>query len=46
MEEREGRIGYWISGAAHVALILWALLGGVLFRPSPRFPSAPQKSRQ
>ncbi|SNT76599.1 hypothetical protein [Paracoccus seriniphilus] len=38
MEEREGRIGYWISGAAHVALILWALLGGVLFRPQPSVP--------
>ncbi|WP_405402893.1 protein TolA [Paracoccus sp. Ld10] len=35
MGEREGRIGYWISGVAHGSLILWAILGGALFRPQP-----------
>src|SRR5699024_9345839 len=30
--------GWWISGIAHAALILWALLGGVLFRPQPSQP--------
>lgn len=38
MEERAGRIGYWISGIAHLALILWAILGGALFRPQPSAP--------
>lgn len=36
--EREDRIGAWVSGIAHVALILWLLLGGVLFRASDREP--------
>ena len=35
MDEREGRIGYWVSGVAHGSLILWAILGGALFRPQP-----------
>ncbi|MFN4061641.1 MAG: protein TolA [Paracoccus hibiscisoli] len=35
MEDREGRTGYWISGVAHGSLILWAILGGALFRPQP-----------
>ncbi|MFC0199692.1 protein TolA, partial [Paracoccus rhizosphaerae] len=38
MDEREGRIGYWISGVAHGSLILWAVLGGALFRPQPSPP--------
>ncbi|RNF33097.1 protein TolA, partial [Paracoccus methylarcula] len=38
MSDREERIGWWISGVAHAALILWALLGGVLFRPQPSQP--------
>lgn len=33
MSEREERIGRWVSGVAHGALILWAVLGGALFRP-------------
>lgn len=35
MDEREGRIGYWVSGVAHGSLILWAIMGGALFRPQP-----------
>ncbi len=31
MDEREGRIGYWVSGVAHGSLILWAILGGALY---------------
>lgn len=38
MEDRDRRIGYWVSGIAHLALILWALLGGVLLRPQPATP--------
>ena len=38
MEDREGRIGWWVSGSAHGALILWAILGGVFFRPQPSTP--------
>ncbi|MCF3972890.1 protein TolA [Paracoccus salsus] len=38
MQDRDRRIGYWISGAAHLALILWAVLGGVLLRPQPSTP--------
>ena len=38
MEERDGHIGYWVSGIAHLALILWAILGGALFRPQPSMP--------
>lgn len=38
MQDRERRIGYWVSGVAHLALILWALLGGVLLRPQPSTP--------
>ncbi|MBM3603679.1 MAG: hypothetical protein FJX25_02750 [Alphaproteobacteria bacterium] len=38
MDDREGRIGYWISGIAHGSLILWAILGGALFRPQPGPP--------
>ena len=30
MDEREGRIGYWVSGVAHGSLILWAILLGIL----------------
>ena len=36
--EREDRIGAWVSGLAHGALILWALLAGALFRPSAPLP--------
>ena len=36
-EARERRIGAWISGAAHAALIGWVAVGGALFRP----PQAP-----
>ncbi|HRO15979.1 MAG TPA: protein TolA, partial [Paracoccus sp. (in: a-proteobacteria)] len=32
---REARIGAWISGAVHAALIGWLALGGALFRPQP-----------
>lgn len=35
MSDGYKRIGQWVSGVAHLALILWALLGGVLFRPQP-----------
>ena len=38
MEDREDRIGWWVSGSAHTALILWAILGGVFFRPQPSTP--------
>ena len=38
MEDREGRIGWWVSGSAHGALILWAILGGAFFRPQPSTP--------
>ncbi|WP_295045262.1 protein TolA [uncultured Paracoccus sp.] len=38
MDDREGRIGWWISGSAHTALILWAILGGVFLRPQPSTP--------
>ncbi|MDB2552696.1 protein TolA, partial [Paracoccus sp. (in: a-proteobacteria)] len=37
-DDRESRIGWWISGGAHAALILWAVLGGVFFRPQPSTP--------
>lgn len=43
MEGRAGRIGYWVSGIAHLALILWALLAGVLLRPQP--PALVQTAR-
>ena len=33
--ERDERIGWWISGIAHGCVILWAILGGMLFRPQP-----------
>ncbi len=29
------RIGLYVSGGAHLALILWALLGGIFFTPEP-----------
>ncbi len=38
MDDRESRVGWWVSGGAHVALILWAILGGVFFRPQPSVP--------
>lgn len=38
MQDREGRIGYWVSGVAHGSLILWAILGGALFRPQDNPP--------
>ena len=38
MEDRDGRIGWWVSGSAHGALILWAILGGVFLRPQPSTP--------
>ncbi|MCY1126984.1 hypothetical protein OU426_08965 [Frigidibacter sp. RF13] len=34
-EDRAMRIGLYVSGAAHLALILWALLGGIFFTPEP-----------
>lgn len=33
--DRESRSGWWISGTAHTGLILWAVLGGFIFRPQP-----------
>ena len=36
--EREDRIGAWVSGLAHGALILWALLAGALFRANDPLP--------
>ena len=36
-EARERRIGAWVSGVAHAALIGWVAVGGALFRP----PQAP-----
>ena len=36
--EREDRIGAWVSGVAHGALILWALLAGALFRANDPLP--------
>ncbi|MFD2814258.1 hypothetical protein ACFSYD_06740 [Paracoccus aerius] len=44
MEDREGRIGWWVSGSAHGALILWAILGGVFLRPQPSAPCARPRS--
>jgi hypothetical protein len=38
MDDRESRMGYWVSGVAHTALILWAIVGGALFRPQPSTP--------
>ncbi|MGP9805867.1 protein TolA [Paracoccus sp. NSM] len=38
MSEREERIGRWVSGVAHGSLILWAVLGGALFRPQTMPP--------
>ncbi|RJE80636.1 hypothetical protein [Paracoccus sp. JM45] len=43
MDDRESRTGYWVSGVAHTALILWAIVGGALFRPQP---SPPVRSTQ
>ena len=43
MDDRESRNGYWVSGVAHTALILWAIVGGALFRPQP---SPPVRSTQ
>ena len=37
-ETRERRIGVWVSGVAHGALILWVALGGALFR-APQAPA-------
>lgn len=34
-EDRALRIGLYVSGGAHLALILWALLGGIFFTPEP-----------
>ena len=36
--EREDRIGAWVSGVAHGAVILWALLAGALFRAGEQEP--------
>ena len=30
--DRPQRIGSWVSGAAHGAVLLWAVLGGAVFR--------------
>lgn len=38
--DRAERIGIIVSGAAHGALILWALLGGIFFTPDPAPPVA------
>lgn len=34
-EDRTLRVGLYVSGGAHLALILWALLGGIFFTPEP-----------
>jgi hypothetical protein len=34
-EDRALRIGLYVSGGAHLALILWALMGGIFFTPDP-----------
>ena len=34
-EDRSLRVGLYVSGGAHLALILWALLGGIFFTPEP-----------
>lgn len=39
-QDRAERIGLIVSGAAHGALILWALLGGIFFTPDPTPPVA------
>ena len=39
-QDRAERIGFIVSGAAHGALILWALLGGIFFTPEPNPPVA------
>lgn len=36
--EREERIGAWVSGVAHGAVILWAALAGALFSASEQDP--------
>ncbi|MTH36444.1 protein TolA, partial [Paracoccus limosus] len=33
--DRADRIGYWVSGAAHLGVLGFAILGGALFRPQP-----------
>lgn len=38
MEDRERRIGWWVSGGAHTALLLWAILGVVFFKPQESTP--------
>ena len=37
-EARERRIGAWVSGVAHAALIGWVAVSGALFR-APQAPS-------
>ena len=37
-QDRAERIGLIASGVGHLALILWALLGGIFFRPDPTPP--------
>ncbi len=39
-QDRAERIGFVVSAAAHGALILWALLGGIFFTPDPTPPVA------
>ncbi|MCC6972345.1 MAG: hypothetical protein IT434_19185, partial [Phycisphaerales bacterium] len=39
-QDRAERIGLIVSGSAHGALILWALLGGIFFTPDPTPPVA------
>ena len=33
--DRADRIGAWVSGIAHAALIAWVAVGGALFRGQP-----------
>lgn len=37
-QDRAERIGLIVSGVGHLALILWALLGGIFFAPDPTPP--------
>ncbi len=37
-EDRAERIGLIVSGVGHLAVILWALLGGIFFTPDPSPP--------
>lgn len=39
-QDRAERIGLIVSGSAHGALLLWALLGGIFFTPDPTPPVA------